>query len=288
MVDRVGDLPAHFDPLGVWYEPLADSVARAHLARWGMRLPAAATLLRIGDASIDIRLLGYSLMNEARQLGVNLMPCGIDRLELRGETISALRLSNGERVDVAPGGQVILACGAQIRPLLATAGLHVDGLQVLGSQLLGAHLGIPALFTAIGSVSIVPHDESGCELVNVIGDANRRPLSDEEALHPRPDSAVILQTRCETEDLYGLRLPDDTELLAWVGTKTEISSGERSQAAHARRIPGLSNGWLCIPGKLSATATCAASLSQKLLRHLIEEPIAWHIYEMLSAGTMMR
>jgi len=73
-------------------------------------------------------------------------------------------------------------------------------------------------------------------------------------------------------------------LLSWVGVKTEISSQERSQVAHARRISGLSNGWLCIPGKLSGTAACAASLSRKLLRYLIDEPIAWHIYEMLSAA----
>jgi len=83
-VDMVGDLPVFFEPLGVWYKPVANSVARSFLARWGMRLPTAATLLRISDASVDIRLLAFYLMNEARRLGVNLVPRGIDSLELRG------------------------------------------------------------------------------------------------------------------------------------------------------------------------------------------------------------
>ena len=171
-VDMVGDLADFFEPLGVWYKPVADRVGRALLARWGMRLPANATLLRISDASIDVRLLARCLMHEARRLGVQLIRRGIENLELRGDTIHALWLSDGERIDVARGDQVVLACGASIRPLLATVGIHVEGLQVFGSQLLGADLGIPALFTAIGSVSIVPHDETGCGLVNVVGNAN--------------------------------------------------------------------------------------------------------------------
>lgn len=287
-VDLVGDLADFFAPLGVWFEPVKDRVARAFLAQWGMRLPSNATILRISDASIDVRLLAQYLMHTARQLGVTFVHQGIDSLELQGETIHGLRLSNGERVSVVPGDQVVLACGAQIRPLLTAAGIYIDGLQVFGSQLIGAKLGIPALFTAIGSVSIVPHDEHGRGLVNVIGNANRKRLSDEEAQSPRPDPTITWETRRETEDLYGLRLPDDKELLSWVGIKTELTSGERSQAFHARRIPQLSNGWLTIPGKLSATAICATSLSQKLLRHVLEEPLAWHLYELLSTEHITR
>ena len=281
-IDLEDDLPAFFEPLGVWYQPLDEQVARRLLARCGMRLRTGAKLVRVGDAVIDTRLLGFGLMREAQRLGVRLVHHGIAALEPQGEAIGALRLSDGETVPVAPEDHVVLACGGRIRPLLAGAGLHLPGLRLFGSQLLAADLGLRVLFTAIQSVSIVPHEESGGGLVNVIGNANRRELTDEEGRRPHPDPEVTRQTRSETEDLYGIRLPDT--LHTWLGVKAEITAGPGSQAHHARRVPAVSNVWVCITGKLSQTAACATSVSRQLLRHLIEDPVAWPIWEMLAAG----
>ena len=205
---------------------------------------------------------------------------GCDALELQGDAISALWLSNGDRVQVEPDDHVVFACGARIRSLLASVGLSVPGLKIFVSQLLGTDLGVRALFTAIGSVSIVPHEEGG-DLIDVVGNANRRELADEESRRPEPDPEVTRQTCLETEELYGIRLPD--KVLTWCGVKTElVTEGKGSQAYHASRVPHLKNGWDCIPGKLSQTAACAVSLSHKLLRQMIEEPVAWPIWEMLT------
>lgn len=279
-LDLDDDLPAFFEPLGVWYQPIDEQVARRLLARFGMRLRAGAKLVRVGDAVIDTRLLGFGLMREAQRLGVRLVHHGIAALEPQGDAIRAFRLSGGETVRVAPEDHVVLACGARIRPLLEDAGMPMPGLRLFGSQLLAADLGLRALFTAIQSVSIVPHEENGGGLVNVIGNANRRELTAEEGRRPQPAPEVTRQTRLETEELYGIRLPDTPR--TWVGVKAEITAGKGSQAHHARRVPPIANLWLCIPGKLSQTAACATSLSRQLLRHLIEDPVAWPIWEMLA------
>src|SRR5207249_3488147 len=62
-IDLDGDLPAFFKPLGVWYQPVTASVARHWLTKLRIRLPAGARLVRVRDAIIDTRLLGYGLMH---------------------------------------------------------------------------------------------------------------------------------------------------------------------------------------------------------------------------------
>lgn len=44
------------------------------------------------------------------------------------------------------------------------------------------------------------------------------------------------------------------------------AAGVRSLAYHARLVPGLVNAWIALPGKLSASAACAADLAGRILR----------------------
>src|SRR5262249_24427324 len=108
-IDKAGDrLPAFFKALDVWHQPIPDEVARCWLTKLGLQLPAGARLVRVRDALIDTRLLGFGLMRTALDLGVRLIPQYVERLERHNDNIQGLWLCGGEYIKVEPGDQVVL------------------------------------------------------------------------------------------------------------------------------------------------------------------------------------
>lgn len=277
--DPGGDLGVFYDALGVWHQQVSPTVVQAWFPH--LRLPAGVEIYRVRDAVIDLRTLAYGLVQQARRLGVEFIEQGVDALDVQGDTTRALVLRDGTRVAVAPDEQVVLACGARIRPLLAAAGLHVPGLRLFQSNLAAsAALGLQAIFTVSGGVNIVCHDD-GQQVLNVLGNAHWAELAPETDEHPlQPDPEAVAQVCHDTEAFFGLRVPRDG-LLSWCGVKCEIvpPDGMRSQAHHACLVPGCTNTWVVIPGKLSQAASAGEDLARKLLRRHLGDPFAWPVWE---------
>lgn len=277
--DLEGDLGAFYEALGVWHQRVPATVVQAWFPH--LRLPAGVEIYRVRDAVIDLRTLAYGLVQQARRLGIEFVQQGVGGLEIQGETTRALVLRDGTRVAVTPDDQVVLACGAHIRPLLATTGLHVLGLRLFQSNLVAsAALGLQAIFTVSGGVNIVCHDD-GQQVLNVLGNAHRAELAPETDGHPlQPDPESVAQVCHDTEAFFGLRVPRDG-LLSWCGVKCEIvpPAGMRSQAHHACLIPGCDNTWVVIPGKLSQAASAGEDLARKLIRRHLGDPFAWPLWE---------
>lgn len=272
-----------YRPLDIEYRPVAPEVAAHWLARWDMRLPAGSRVFRVEDGVIDLPVLGYYLARHARTLGAELVLQGVERLDIQGDVVRGLILSDGTRHPVAPEAPVILACGAQMRPLLARAGLQVPGLRLFRSYLVAStDLGVPALLSVMGGPCLVPHDEAG-QLFTTIGDSYREELLPETDHGQRPplDCEAIEQVCQTAEEFFGLRLPRDDRLVAWAGIKTEIvAEGRRwSQAHHACPVLGLRNAWLAIPGKLSTAPACGDDLARAVLRQRLGDDIARPFWE---------
>lgn len=271
-----------YTPLDIEYRPVEPEVAAHWLARWDVRLPAGSRVFRVRDGVIDLPVLGHCLARHAQALGTELVRQGVARLDIQGGVIRALILTDGTRHQVTPDAPVILACGQQIRPLLARADVQVPGLRLFRSYLVAsADLGVPALLSVIGGPCLVPHDETG-QLFTTIGDSYREELLPETDGHqPSLDCEAIEQVCQTAEEFFGLRLPRDDRLVAWAGIKTEIIAEGRqwSQAHHACPVPGLRNAWLAIPGKLSNAPACADDLARAVLRQRLGGAIARPFWE---------
>lgn len=69
-------------------------------------------------------------------------------------------------------------------------------------------------------------------------------------------------------------------LAAWLAVKTEIvPEGNRSQSHYAFRVSDLKNGYLAIPGKISASAACGEDMAIKVVRNLGSEEFTSPIRE---------
>jgi len=269
-----------FRTLGVWHAPVSRDLVHQWLP--GVRLPDGCRVYRTRDGVIDVRLLGYILALEARRRGIELVRQGVRSLGLQGDSVRSLVLDDGERVDVAPGDTVVLACGARIRPLLAGAGLDVPGLRHFQSHLVATTtFGIPALLALLrGGVNCVPHGQADGRLVNIFGNSAREELPQAcDGAPLRTDPRAIARLCREVEEVFGLRILAD-QLICWPAVKTEIVlEGFRSQAHHARRVPGTANLWMAIPGKLSQAAAAAQDLATKIVRESLPGDFARPIWE---------
>lgn len=268
--------------LGVWHEPVPADLVHAWFP--ALRLPDGCAIYRVGDGTFDVRLLGMALAMQARRREVRLVRRGVRSLALRGDSVRALTLDDSDQVVVGPADVVVLACGARMRPLLADAGLRVPGLRLFRSHLVATDaFGLPAILACLrGGVNCIPHELAAGTLLNVFGDSGRDelpPESDNEPLHT--DAAAVDRICREVEADLGLKIPTDRRL-AWPAVKTEIvAEGIRSQAHHARLVPGVSNLWMAIPGKLSQAAACARDLAAKIVRESLQDEIARPIWEPL-------
>jgi glycine/D-amino acid oxidase-like deaminating enzyme len=121
-LQRAGASPPaeeYFVPLGIAHH----RVSAAVWARWFPMLPLAGRydVFHVADGTIDLRLLGHALTREARRAGAELAREGVAALDVLGDRVHALLLRSGEAVTIGPGDVVVLACGANIPPLLAGA-----------------------------------------------------------------------------------------------------------------------------------------------------------------------
>lgn len=263
-------LVASYRALGVPYRPVPRSLFSAWLP--GVELPPGAHVFRVNDGVIDLPLLADALTRRCRRLGVELVMARATALRRDADRVTGVTLSTGERVPVGDADTVLLACGAGIRPLLATAGTTVPGLRHFQAHLVASDaIGLPALLAVVrGGVNAVPHHEAGGPLVNVFGDSQRAELPPETDGEPLvPDPRAIAHLVHAVQETFGLRLPTG-DMRFWPAVKTEIvPAGTRSQAHHAQRVPGLENTWLAIPGKLSQAAACGEDLARALVRERI-------------------
>jgi glycine/D-amino acid oxidase-like deaminating enzyme len=275
-------MPKHtgdcFRVLGITHEPVPGVLVHDWFP--ALNFPAGAHVFRVRDGTIDLRLLGHGLTAHARRVGIRLVRQGIRRFDLHAGQVCALHAERGGKVKVSPHDVVVLACGAQMRPLLTNAGIRLPGLRLFRSHLVASDaFGIPALLAFLqGGVNCVPHDMAD-GLVNIFGNSARTELPPESDREPvQSDATAIAKLCAEVEANFGLRIPSNR--LAWPAVKTEIVlEGVRSQAHHARLITGISNLWMAIPGKLSQTAACAMDLAAKILREGLGTNIARPIWE---------
>jgi len=274
------EAPAAYRSLGVpHWRCSADD-----LRRWfpSLRLPSGTELYRVRDATIDLAILSALRVQRLRRADVSLTLQGVQRLGLKGGRVRYLICDNGERALLGEEDFVILACGASIRPLLAGAGVTIEGLRVFRSHLICSDAPrIPALVAVLkGGLTCVPHCDDEGRLLNIFGNSARNELPPEEDGKPvRANPRAIEELRHESEDWFQTPIPADA-LLGWAGVKTEIvGSGVRSQSSHAFRINGLENCWAAVPGKLSQTPACGLELSRHILRQRLGAGRARSIWE---------
>ena len=93
-----------------------------------------------------------------------------------------------------------------------------------------------------------------------------------------PDEDAIAGICRDVEEAFGISIP--AERIAWPAVKTEsVMEGVRSQAHHARPVPGLDNAWFMIPGKLSQSAAAGRDIASRVVRRMLSDPVAWPIWE---------
>lgn len=251
---------------------------------WYKMLPLNADdrVYRIGDGTIDLPMLAHTLRAKVQRHGVAIIPRRITRLHVRGNRISAIVPQDAPPVVVGPHDEVVLACGAAVRPLLASADLTVPGLRLFQSYLTATtDFGLNLLVMVHGIANCVPHHLPDGRIVNVFGDGERVEL---EACHDhqplRIDATAVERLRATIRSELGLKIPVSSH--HWAAVKTElipVDVGYRSQAHHACLVPGISNAWLAIPGKLSQSAALSYDLAKLLLRRHLDDDVAHPIFE---------
>src|SRR5207244_9569432 len=100
----------------------------------------------------------------------------------------------GGAVPVAADDVIVFACGANIRPLLRTAGIVVPGLRVCVSHLVASdRVGIRSLLAVLrGGVNVVPHEQADGRVLDVFGNSGRAELPPEDDGKPlRVDPAAV-------------------------------------------------------------------------------------------------
>jgi hypothetical protein len=272
-LQKAGATPAAeecFRVLGIQHRAVSPELFHRWLPT--VRLGDRFNIWRVRDGTIDLRLLSLALTRHARharQAGAELIHRRVERLDVHADRVRSLLLDTGERLLVGPDDIVILACGANLRPLLASTGLNVPGLRVFRSHLVAtAAFGLPALLAVLdGGVNCVPHVQIDGQALNLFGNSARCELPPESDQLPLCDDPAAVELLCrEVEETFGLHMPPG-DRLAWPAVKTElVPAGTHSQAHHARLVPGLVNTWMALPGKLSQSAACAADLAGRILR----------------------
>ena len=116
-----------------------------------------------------------------------------------------------------------------------------------------------------GGPTIVPM-QGGAETRLILGNAERIELDGELVELARiPDQAVRV-----IEDVrfrFGISIPRE-DVRAWAGVKAEfvpLGGMTHSQSHGVRRLAGVRNGWLALPGKLSQAMSAASDLASAVL-----------------------
>lgn len=269
-----------FQMLGIWHELVPEGL----LEQWypEVSLAEGATVYRVRDGTIDLRLLSLGLKQHARQLGVELVCQRVTGLSMADDhRVRELALANGNVVPINDGDAIVLACGAGIRPLLGQAGIVIPGLRHFVSHLLATEeFGLCALFIVLAGGNCVPHETVDGRLLNLFGNTRRTELfPDTDGIRLQTDEQAVAHLLADVEREFGLRIPPD-RCIAWPAVKTEIvPEGNRSQSHHAFRVQELPNVYVAIPGKLSASAACGEDMAIKVMRDLAGEQIAQPIWE---------
>lgn len=273
-----------FRVLGIDHQPVPVELLKTWFSP--VSLPEGAKVWRVQDGTIDLRLLGYGLKARAQRLGVELVRERVVRLQTAGEDrISKLRLANGETMSVGSDDAVVLSCGAGIRPLLGQVGVEIPGLRQFVSHLLASDaFGLRALFIALGGGNCIPHETAEGRLLNLFGNTGRTELfPEEDGVRLQTDEQAVAQLIRDVRNEFGLEIP--TGYTAWPAVKTEIvPEGNHSQSHHAFRVAELSNCYVAIPGKLSASAACGEDMAIKIVRDVAGEEITTPIWEAARAA----
>lgn len=279
---RPASLPAAdecFRALGIDHDPVSPEALRAWVP--GVTLPQGSRAWRVGDGVMNLRLLSAGLAAEARAAGVEVVRERVTGVTVHGERVTGLKTA-ATVVPIGPVDVVVFACGANLRPLLRTAGISVPGLRVCVSHLVASdRVGMRSLIAVLrGGVNVVPHEQDDGRVLDVFGNSGRFELPPEEDGRPlRADAGAVERVVREVRESLGVGIPVEGRL-AWQAVKTEmVGAGDRSQAHHAQLVPGLSNGWVAVPGKLSQAAECARDLALKIVRRRLDGPFAASIWE---------
>ncbi len=276
-----------YTALGVWFRPVPTGV----VSHWYPMFPMQRVrqVYRVRDSTIDLGALSHLLMLEALRRGVKLVRQRVASLDVLSDRVGSLHLNSGERVQLSKSDQVVLACGAALRPLLTGVGIRVPGLRLFQCETIATSafaLPVIAIVYSAKGVNCTPHKRFDGTLLNVFGNTARTELPPEMDGKPLQIDGSAVKTLChDVEEWFGLDIPTNHRRV-WSAVKMEVVTEEiGSQAYHVSLVPGLANAWLAIPGKLSQAAACSQDLAIRLCQALYQEsglPVAQPIWNRLS------
>lgn len=283
-IDGVLSLADFYDALGIWYKPVPLGVVKTWFPV--LNFQSDPDVFRIRDSVIDISLMARYLMKLCHKHGVELLRTGVERLVEKNGHVHNLLLTDGSRITVSSTDQVVLACGAEIRPLLSSIGLKLEGLNLFVSYSIASpafHLPAILIVHSPSGVNCTPQLTTDGNLLNIFGNTNRCELGEEYDGKPLPlDHTTVDKIQYDVREGLGLTIPLDG-LQSWPAIKTEIVlEGTHSQSHHTGQVTGLKNAWYVIPGKLSQAATCSYELANIMCRSLcysLDIPVARPIWD---------